>query len=272
MKITHCDSWSTLSSIYTNALTRTQPMGEHSQVSRLWLRHQPLHPHPHSQTSPPAVEDPYLPVHSGPWHTMAVVVEQHSLILQQCTQTGGAGTKTSKRTQAAQVKMTLSTRADTTHFFTKYQDRNLKAQGAYMSGARADVCPPPLHPSTPPWLPCSSFMGQQRPYLKSATTLLAVYFTPPHWYTSLMHLQTTFRLCICLCPAQLPHLSCPPAADTELLDVLHGRVKVHLVLGTRLPALILSLEVLAWSGAEGRGHRVKVGSKGAQCVMVVSCA
>lgn len=83
-------------------------------------------PPPPFPDSPPAVEDPYLPVHSGPWHTMAVIVEQHSLILQQCTQTGGAGTKTSKTTQVAQVKMTLSTCAATTHFFTKYQDRNVK--------------------------------------------------------------------------------------------------------------------------------------------------
>lgn len=46
------------------------------------------------------------------------------------------------------------------------------------------------------------------------------------------------------CPLA-PHLCCSPAADTELLDILHGWVQVHFILGTRLPPLILSLEVLA---------------------------
>jgi hypothetical protein len=41
------------------------------------------------------------------------------------------------------------------------------------------------------------------------------------------------------------HLCCPPAADAELLDIVHGGVQVHLVLGAWLPALILRLQVLA---------------------------
>jgi hypothetical protein len=54
-----------------------------------------------------------------------------------------------------------------------------------------------------------------------------------------------------------PHLGGAPARRRQLLDVLQGGVQVHLVLGARLPALVLRLEVLAWrwgccGGGEGR--------------------
>ena len=41
------------------------------------------------------------------------------------------------------------------------------------------------------------------------------------------------------------HLSGAPAGDSQLLDVVSGGVQVHLVLGPRLPALVLRLQVLA---------------------------
>jgi hypothetical protein len=62
----------------------------------------------------------------------------------------------------------------------------------------------------------------------------------------LLLLQNT-TLCAAL---RLAHLGCPPAADAELLDIVHGGVQVHLVLGTRLPALVLRLQVLACTTAQ----------------------
>lgn len=35
----------------------------------------------------------------------------------------------------------------------------------------------------------------------------------------------------------------PPAGDGELFDIIHGGVQVCLVLGTRLPPLVLRLQV-----------------------------
>ena len=43
------------------------------------------------------------------------------------------------------------------------------------------------------------------------------------------------------------HLGCTTAGDGQLLDIVHGGVQVHLVLGSGLPPLILRLRVLACS-------------------------
>ena len=49
---------------------------------------------------------------------------------------------------------------------------------------------------------------------------------------------------------QRAYLGCAPAGDGQLLHIIHGGVQVCLVLGPRLPPLILRLEVLPCSAQE----------------------